>query len=139
MASGKSSRRNTESESPIDYVQIDGLVVLKIVRHCQEEGAGATDVAQGVLLGLVADNHLEITNCFPFPRHTDDEDFDEVKYQMEMMRHLRQVNVDHLHVGWYQSTHFGSYFNKPLLESQYSYQSSVEESVVLIYGMLKNN
>ena len=53
---------------------------------------------------------------------------------MEMMRHLRHVNVDHLHVGWYQSTHFGSFYNKPLLESQYNYQSSIEESVVLIYG-----
>lgn len=53
---------------------------------------------------------------------------------MEMMRHLRHVNVDHLHVGWYQSTHFGSFYNKPLLESQFNYQSSIEESVVLIYG-----
>lgn len=57
-----------------------------------------------------------------------------MEYQMEMMRHLRHVNVDHLHVGWYQSTHFGSFYNKPLLESQFNYQSSIEESVVLIYG-----
>lgn len=52
-------------------------MVLKIIKHCHEEGAGVTDVAQGVLLGLGVDNRLEITNCFPYPRHTDEEDFDE--------------------------------------------------------------
>ena len=55
-------------------------------------------------------------------------------YQMEMMRHLRHVNVDHLHVGWYQSTYFGSFINKVLLHSQYEYQHTIEESVVLVYG-----
>ena len=52
-------------------------VVLKIVKHCQEEAAGGTDLVQGVLLGLVVDNKLEITNCFPFPRHNDEEEFNE--------------------------------------------------------------
>ena len=51
------------------------------------------------------------------------------------MRRLRAVNVDHLHVGWYQSTYLGSFVNRTLLDSQFSYQSSIEESVVLIYGM----
>ena len=53
---------------------------------------------------------------------------------MEMMRNLRKVNIDHLHVGWYQSTYFGGFINKSLLESQFNYQHSIEESVVLIYG-----
>ena len=52
-------------------------VVLKIVKHCQEEGSGGTDLVQGVLLGLVEGNRLEVTNCFPFPRHAEEEDFDE--------------------------------------------------------------
>ncbi|KAG7229423.1 hypothetical protein INR49_012814 [Caranx melampygus] len=53
-------------------------VVLKIIKHYQEEGQGS-EVVQGVLLGLVVDDRLEITNCFPFPQHTeDDADFDEV-------------------------------------------------------------
>lgn len=53
--------------------------MLKIVKHCQEEGSAGQDLVQGVLLGLVVDNRLEITNCFPFPRHNEDEDFDEGK------------------------------------------------------------
>ncbi|XP_048450524.1 eukaryotic translation initiation factor 3 subunit H-like, partial [Rhincodon typus] len=63
--------------SPVKQVQIDGLVVLKIIKHFQEEGQGS-EVVQGVLLGLVVDDRLEITNCFPFPQHTEeDADFDE--------------------------------------------------------------
>lgn len=54
-------------------------MVLKIIKHYQEEGQG-TEVVQGVLLGLVVEDRLEITNCFPFPQHTeDDAEFDEGK------------------------------------------------------------
>ncbi|XP_037235292.1 eukaryotic translation initiation factor 3 subunit H [Falco biarmicus] len=124
-------------DSAVKQVQIDGLVVLKIIKHYQEEGQG-NEVVQGVLLGLVVDDRLEITNCFPFPQHTeDDADFDEVQYQMEMMRSLRHVNIDHLHVGWYQSTYYGSFVTRALLDSQFSYQHAIEESVVLIYDPIK--
>ena len=53
-----------------------------------------------------------------------------------MMRSLRHVNIDHLHVGWYQSTYFGSFINKALLDSQFNYQNSIEESIVLVYGKM---
>jgi len=139
MASRSRTTSKNESTSvsisPITYVQMDGLVGLKIIKHCTEEGTGG-DLVQGVLLGLVVDNRLEVTNCFPFPRNAgadDNEDFDEVQYQMEMMRHLRHVNVDHLHVGWYQSSFHGSFITKAFLDSQFNYQHSIEESVALIY------
>ncbi|KAL4629826.1 eukaryotic translation initiation factor 3 subunit H [Arapaima gigas] len=124
-------------DSPVKLIQIEGLVVLKIIKHYQEEGQGS-EVVQGVLLGLVVEDRLEITNCFPFPQHTEeDADFDEVQYQMEMMRSLRHVNIDHLHVGWYQSTYYGSFVSRALLDSQFSYQHAIEESVVLIYDPIK--
>ena len=53
---------------------------------------------------------------------------------MEMMRLLREVNVDHMQVGWYQSTFVRSSLNKTLVESQLNYQKSIEESIVLLYG-----
>ncbi len=54
-------------------------VLLKIIQHYQEEGQGS-EVVQVVLMGLVVEDRLEITNCFPFPQHTEDEaDFDEGK------------------------------------------------------------
>ncbi|MCI4392133.1 hypothetical protein PGIGA_G00142430 [Pangasianodon gigas] len=137
MASRRDTSPGTSLESSVKQVQIEGLVVLKIIKHYQEEGQGS-EVVQGVLLGLVVDDRLEITNCFPFPQHTeDDADFDEVQYQMEMMRSLRHVNIDHLHVGWYQSTFFGSFMSRALLDSQFSYQHAIEESVVLIYDPIK--
>ncbi|XP_046382684.1 eukaryotic translation initiation factor 3 subunit H isoform X1 [Ischnura elegans] len=129
-------RRMTETESPISYVQMDGLAVMKIVKHCHEEASGNIDVAQGALLGLVVDNRLEITNCFAFPKHSD-ESMDEDEYQLAMMRRLRKVNVDHYHVGWYQSADVGNFLSLPLLESQFHYQTSIEESVVLIYDTQK--
>ena len=46
------------------------------------------------------------------------------------------VNVDHLHVGWYQSAHFGSFLSPQLLESHFAYQTSIDESVCLIFGNL---
>lgn len=60
-------------------------VVLKIIKHYQEEGQGS-EVVQGVLLGLVVDDRLEITNCFPFPQHTeDDADFDEGNREQRLL------------------------------------------------------
>nr|CAG4643978.1 EOG090X06SH [Lepidurus arcticus] len=135
------ARRGTpavEVENPIDLVQVDGLVVAKIIKHCNEEGSGTMEVAQGVLLGLVADTRLEVTNCFPFPKSLED-NAEEEDYQMAMMRHLRKVNVDHLHVGWYQSTCQGNFLSTQFLESQFTYQNSIEESVVLIYDPLKTS
>ncbi|KAF2884790.1 hypothetical protein ILUMI_21397 [Ignelater luminosus] len=135
---GGPSRRVPENDSTIAYVQADGLAVMKIVKHCHEEAASNMDIAQGALLGLVVDNRLEITNCFPFPKHTDDT-MDEEEYQLAMMRRLRRVNVDHFHVGWYQSADVGNFLSLPLLESQYHYQTSIEESVVVIYDSQKSS
>jgi len=131
-------RRKQTRESPISFVQIDGLVILKIIKHCHEEGSGSGEV-QGVLLGLVVDKRLEITNCFAFPRNTEEDETDEtVEYQCVMMRHLRNVNVDHLHVGWYQTNPYGSQISKlETIDSQYMYQSAIEESVVLFYDPIR--
>jgi len=127
---------DVKKREQIDAVQIEGLVALKIVKHCHEEGPG--EISQGVLLGLLIDKKLEITNCFPHPR-VDDDGFNEVQYQIEMMRKLRDVNVDHFHVGWYQSTFLGSFLNRNFVESQFHYQRSIEESIVLVYDPLQTN
>lgn len=58
-------------------------MVLKIIKHCQDEGS-AGELVQGVLLGLIQNNKLEITNCFPFPstRAGEDDDEDDGMYVM---------------------------------------------------------
>jgi hypothetical protein len=60
--------------------------LLQLIKHCHEEGTGTTDVAQGVLLGLMVKDVLEVTNCFPFPTHAEDLDVGKLK------------NLDFLHV-----------------------------------------
>jgi len=110
---------------------------MKMIKHCHEEVSGTTDIAQGILLGLMVGDVLEITNCFPFPRNVDDFDIEE-DYQLEMMRHQRKINVDYLSVGWYQSSQLGNFVSRNLLDTQFSYQSSIEESVVIIYDPVKS-
>lgn len=110
---------------------------MKMVKHCHEESQGTMEIAQGALLGLAEGNRLEITNCFPFPK-SNDENVDEEEYTLAMMRRLRRVNVDHFHVGWYQSSDIGNFLSLTLLESQYHYQTSIEESVVVVYDTQKS-
>jgi translation initiation factor 3 subunit H len=51
-----------------------------------------------------------------------------------MMRCLRDVNIDHNAVGWYQSTYLGSYVDQALIQTQFSYQQNIPQSVIIIYG-----
>jgi translation initiation factor 3 subunit H len=53
-----------EAPSPLRVVQMEGLAVLKIIKHCEEF---APALVTGQLLGLDVGSVLEVTNCFPFP------------------------------------------------------------------------
>ena len=102
--------------SQVDCVELDGLVVLKIVKHCQQ---ALPTFVTGQLLGLDIGRSLEVTNCFPFPAADRGEGADDesAEYQMEMMRCLREVNVDNNTVGWYQSTYFSSFIDEACVET----------------------
>lgn len=123
---------------PLELVEIDGLAVLKIVKHCTEN---LPQLVTGQLLGLDYDSTLEVTNCFPFPSRTDagDEEADDgaVEYQFDMMRSLRDVNVDNNTVGWYHSTYLGSHITEELISTQYNYQENIPKCVCLIFDPMK--
>jgi translation initiation factor 3 subunit H len=90
--------------------------------------------------GLNINNNLEITNCFPSPgRGSSEEEGDDggARFQFEMLKCLREVNVDHLQVGWYQTTILGAHLTRELIETQYDHQKQIEESVVLIYDPVR--
>merc|ERR1712159_743266 len=80
-----------EARERLEVVEIDGLAVLKIVKHCKEY---LPQLVTGQLLGLDFDNTLEVTNCFPFPTRATDGDGEEyddsegADYQIDMMRSL---------------------------------------------------
>jgi len=122
----------------VDVVELDGMVVLKIIKHCQD---ALPSFVTGQLLGLDIGRTLEVTNCFPFPNKNEeaatpaeeDGDEDGAEYQMEMMRCLREVNVDNNTVGWYQSTYFSSFIDDSCIDTQFNYQENIKNCVVIIY------
>jgi translation initiation factor 3 subunit H len=97
----------------------------------------------GSLLGLANQSGvLEITYAFPFPESSNQEDGDGEgqDFQLEMMRMLREVNVDNNCVGWYQSMYLGSYSTSSFLESQLTYQTELSpNAVVLLYDPLQTS
>ena len=130
---------------PIQEVIIDGLAVLKIVKHCNDS---LPSLVAGSLLGLDVEGTLSITYAysFPIPRENSGntqgvEDLDGNEYQIEMMKMLRDVNVDNNCVGWYQSMFLGTVCTNDVVSYQYSYQSSEElsnNSVVIMYDPIQS-
>lgn len=128
---------------PVKEVHIDGIALLKIIKHCNE--CFPTLVA-GSLLGLDANGTLEITYAYPFPASRGDgdrrdDDIDGQEYQIEMMKMLRDVNVDNNCVGWYQSMYLGTMKTIELVDNQYVYQSSEDLSdncVIFLYDPLQS-
>lgn len=118
-ASERSQQADQEREARLaqltnkpSVVQLDGLVLLKLINHSKE---AMPDVVSGQLLGLDVGGKLEVTNSFPFPAGLSEEQSDQ--YQIDMMRHLRTVNVDNNTVGWYQSAYLGTFFDQVTSEN----------------------
>lgn len=96
---------------------------------------------------MVGGNKLEITHAFPFPdsrgghdKDGDDSALDGHEYQIEMIRMLREVNVDNNCVGWYQSMYLGIYSTSSLLENQLSYQTDLSpNAVVILYDPIQTS
>lgn len=114
---------------------------MKIIKHCHES---LPNMVNGSLLGLANDSGvLEITHSFSNPDsgkggHNPDDAFIDEDYQMEMMRMLREVNVDNNCVGWYSSMYLGVYSTPAVLENQFSYQSELSpNAVVILYDPLQ--
>lgn len=100
---------------------------------------------------------LEITNSFPFPEtsasQTDGPNDSaasiaagaprakaNIAYGNEMIKFLREVNVDANNVGWYTSTSMGNFVNLNTIENQYFYQTQPnEKTVALIYDVSRSS
>ena len=139
------------AKSKVDYVQVDALVVVKILKHCHELGGGA-ELVQGILTGMInypdggsgsnGPKRIEITNCFGLPNpntfKAGSPDYNQVCNDLitDNLKHYRHLNIDHLIVGWYQSSLFGSFVNKTFIEDHFMYQSEIDDSVVLIFGSI---
>ncbi|KAI0756637.1 hypothetical protein C8Q80DRAFT_1129711 [Daedaleopsis nitida] len=122
-----------EAEIPITSVQLDAIVVSKIVKHAKEAPGSS---AHGLLLGLDLDGTLEVSNSFPIPHHVNDDDDKSNKgvarYQASMLRSLKEVRADDSVIGFYQAMTLGSFFNQTLVETQAIHQERLRHGGVVI-------
>jgi len=123
---------DAEAEIPITTVQIDGLVTTKIIKHSLDSGSNA----HGLVLGLDLDGVLEISNCFPLPNQSPDEDDKSVKsvvrYQSQMLRSLNEVGSVDSVVGFYQSVKLDAFFKHSLVEAQAIHQEKLRHGGIVI-------
>ena len=110
-------------------------MLLKVQKFCRDN---SHSVVSGQLLGLDVGSTLEVTNCFPYLRRVEGDSVEEgANYQLEMMRCLRNVNVDSNHVGWFQSTYKGMYQTVELVETFMQYSKSLKRTVCIVYDPFK--
>jgi len=131
--------RSAHDEAEIKRVEIDALVILQVMKHCRQH---APQPVTGMLLGLDVDDVLQLTHCFGYVQKGN-EDYERVQddgeqYQLDMLKRLREVNVDSNTVGWYQTTHLGQFFSDTVIETQYLYQMQIPRSVLLVYDPLQS-
>jgi len=128
----------------IREVEISGLVALQIIQHCRQ--FFPTRVT-GQLLGLDINGRVEVTNSFMVPLWEDDKEEDP-EYEVKVLQSLREIHIDNLSVGWYTSTFLNQHLDLPdsrltdvmpfLVSTQFSWQSDIPNSVVLIYDHLSS-
>ena len=128
---------------------------MKIIKHCSQT---FPTTATGFLVGMDDKGTLEVTNAFPFPAvevanldgHHDSNIANyaaaapraknNISYQNEMIRNLREVNIDANNVGWYMSASMGNFINLNLIENQYHYQKDLNErTVALVHDVSRSS
>jgi len=129
-----------EAEIPLNSVQLEGLVVSKIIKHSSESHSAV----HGLLLGLDLDGVLEVANSFPLPHTSGDDDEKSSKatsrYQTSMLRALKEVRADDSIVGFYQSTTMGAFFGQSLVDTQAIHQEKLRHGgVVVVHDISQSN
>lgn len=127
---------------------------MKVIKHCANR---FPTTATGSLVGMEVNSTLEITNTFPFPvvdlppeAQYEQSHFNSAAaapraksntaYQAEMIRMLREVNVDANNVGWYTSANLGNFVNVNFIENQFHYQKELnEKTVALVHDVSRSS
>lgn len=126
---------------------------MKISKHCS---SNFPSIATGSIVGMDRNGVLEITNTFQFPTvestvtegHQNDSSAiaaaaprqkANIAYQNEMIRYLKEVNVDANNAGWYTSATMGNFVNLSFIENQYHYQKENDRAIALIHDTSKSS
>ncbi|TKA28660.1 Eukaryotic translation initiation factor 3 subunit H [Salinomyces thailandicus] len=152
------------ADSPVRTLQLSALVVMRIIKHST---TSFPTPATGMLVGMDVGTALEVTNSFPFPVSTPDTQAGQVAmnpadpyyqadqaalalaaprakgsatYSAEMLKYLREVNVDAQGVGWYMSCSMGNFVSAAFIENQAFYQRQTDErSVALVFDVSRTS
>ncbi|CAI4211968.1 unnamed protein product [Parascedosporium putredinis] len=146
---------DASKEVPFKTVQIEALVLMKISRHCSQS---FPTTATGSLVGMDRDGILEVTNSFNFPifdvpttdSHQNQNDASSlaavaprqkpnITYQADMIRFMKEINIDANNVGWYTSAAMGNFVNLAFIENQYHYQKENERTVALVHDVSRSS
>lgn len=132
-------------------VQVEGLVLLKIIKHCHD---GLPQSVTGNLVGLddlevleadadkagPVSGVVEVTNCFPkltshslAEKEASKRSERDESLHITYLRNLAKVHMDTEPVGWYRSAFYGKFISKELVQEQSIYQSARPNSVLLVY------
>lgn len=126
---------------------------MKMVKHCS---SSFPSIATGSIVGMSNKGVLEVTNSFPFPvpeaTAADSHNADpaaialaaprakaNIAYQNEMIRHLKEVNVDANSVGWYTSATMGNFVSLGFIENQFHYQRDNDQVVALVHDTSRSS
>jgi translation initiation factor 3 subunit H len=113
----------------IAKVEVDALVILDIKKHLKVVSPAT---ATGQLLGVDVKEKVQITNSFALPAESQ-ESQESQEFQASMLSNMKELGYDANTVGWYTSTWLGSFWNLGLVETQYSYQNTFPQAVLLVY------
>lgn len=124
---------DVEIEIPVTSVQLDGMVISKIVKHGRGGSAGG---ACGLLVGLDLDGTLAVSNSFPLPNRAFDDDEKASKsttrYQASMLRSLKEIQADDSVVGFYQAISLGAFYTQTLLETHAVHQERLRHGGIVV-------
>lgn len=116
-------------------VQIDSSVVLKIIKIASDN---APALVSGQLLGIDQQDSLNVSHAFPYPASANDNEGSGLrskavlKYQNEVLSHLKMVNADVNTIGYYMSTDLGKFFNTNVIENLLHFQAANPNSILLV-------
>uniref|UniRef100_A0A915DMQ1 JAB1/MPN/MOV34 metalloenzyme domain-containing protein n=1 Tax=Ditylenchus dipsaci TaxID=166011 RepID=A0A915DMQ1_9BILA len=126
------------SDPKVDFIQIDSLVVMKIVKHVDIEFySGMSEVAgetcQGILTGLISTEEKRDENNQSAANLAEDKQSE----ILDMLKRFRNMNIDYELVGFYQAHLYGACYTHDMLESLVDYQTNIHDGVVIIYDPIK--
>jgi translation initiation factor 3 subunit H len=146
--------------TPLREVQIEALVVMRIIKHSTSTfPIPATGCLVGMDVPSASGTQLQVTNCFQYPASVPEQPQDQfyptdaatlaaaapraksnVSYQNEMIKMLREVNVDAQSVGWYTSTNMGNFINQNFVENQFFFQRAADEkTIALVFDVSRSS